>query len=164
MASTLRINFVTGGARRYVPLIQELARIPGRVEVALDATAIPAVADGEWTQWTPSRVAGHLIAYARQSHENLHRMAWMTDPIIKSTDDEGAAEREQWEQQTRARLLASLTTAVAESVDLLTELPDASWGRPGQHPEGGRRSIRQHLQAMLEHFEEHIAQLELMRR
>ena len=161
MASTLRINFVTGGAHRYVPLIQELARIPGRVKVALDATSVSAAWDGEWT---PSRVTGHLIAYARQSHENLHRMAWMTDPIIKSTDDEGQTERHQWDQQTRARLLDWLTTAATESVDLLTELPDSSWGRPGQHPEGGRRSIRQHVQGMLDHFEEHIGQLETMRR
>ena len=42
----IREGFVTGGARRYVPLIQDLARIPGRVEEAADATSI-AAADGE---------------------------------------------------------------------------------------------------------------------
>ena len=160
MASILRINFVTGGARRYVPLIQDLARIPGRVEEAVDATSI-AAADGEWS---PSRILGHLIAYARQSHQNLYRMAWMADPRINSTDDEGEAERNQWEQQTRAQLIETLAEAVGHSVDLLAELPDSSWGRPGQHPEGGRRSIRQHVQAMVEHFEEHIAQLEALHR
>ncbi|RLT35856.1 MAG: DinB family protein [Chloroflexi bacterium] len=161
MASTLRINFVTGGARRYVPLIQELARIPDRIDVAMTATSVAAGGEGDWT---PSRVVGHLVAYARQSHENLRRMAWMTDPLIKSVDDAAQAEQHQWDQQTRARLLGWLTEAVAESVDLLAELPDSSWGRPGQHPASGRRSIRQQVQGMIDHFEEHIAQLESMRR
>ncbi len=161
MASTLRINFVTGGARRYVPLIQELARIPDRVDVALSATSVAASGDGDWT---PSRVVGHLVAYARQSHENLRRMAWMTDPLIKSVDDAAEAERHQWDQQTRTHLLEWLTEAVSESVDLLAELPDSSWGRPGQHPAFGRRGISQQVQAMVDHFEEHIAQLDAMRR
>ena len=39
----------------------------------------------------------------------------------------------------------------------------SSWGRPGQHPESGRRSVRQHVLAMVDHFNEHIDQLEASR-
>lgn len=88
----------------------------------------------------------------------------MTDPIIKPTDDEGAAAAHGWESQDAARLLGWLTESIGESVELLKELPDASWGRPGQHPEDGRRSIHQHVVAMAAHCAEHIAGLEGARR
>jgi hypothetical protein len=162
---TLRINFVTGAVRRYIPHIEALAAVPDRVEAVLSGqppgwnTQSPA--DGEWS---PSRVVGHLVAYGAQQHENLYRMANMTDPIIKATDDEGEAERNDWERQAPAQLLESLREQVAKVVELLSDLPDASWGRPGQHPADGRRSIRQHTVRMAEHFDEHIAQIEAMRR
>jgi hypothetical protein len=161
---TLRINFVTGAVRRYIPHIEALAAVPDRVEWVLHGqppgwnTQSPR--EGEWS---PSRVVGHLIAYAEQQHENLYRMANMTDPIIKVTDDEGEAERNSWESQPPSQLLESLREQVAKNVELLSDLPDSSWGRPGQHPEDGRRSIRQQAVRMAEHFEEHIAQIEAMR-
>ncbi|MEI6666469.1 MAG: DinB family protein, partial [Chloroflexota bacterium] len=61
--------------------------------------------------------------------------------------------------QSREALLGLLETGIAEVTDLLKELPDASWGRPGQHPDDGRRSIKQHARAMRAHFDEHLAQL-----
>jgi hypothetical protein len=165
MADTLRINFVTGVARRHAAEVEALAAMPDRVQGALAGLA-PAMlrrapAEGEWS---PLRVVGHLIAYARQSHENLNRMAWMTDPIIKSTDDEAADEMYAWELQEPEQLFDWLTESVTESVELLKELPDASWGRPGQHPDGGRRSVRQQVVAMVDHFNEHIDQLEAGRK
>ena len=111
----------------------------------------------------PTHVVGHLVAYARQQHENLYRKANMTDPIIKPTDDEGENERNGWEGRESTALLDMLTDGIAKAVDLLKDLPDISWGRPGQHPEDGRRSIRQHTVRMAAHFDEHIAQLEAMR-
>jgi hypothetical protein len=165
MADTLRINFVTGAARRYVAELEALAAMPDRVRGAV--AGLPPV---WWRQsrregeWCPARVVGHMVAYARQSHENLNRMAWMTDPIIKSTDDEGADEMYAWELQEPEQLFEWLVESVTESVELLKELPDASWGRPGQHPEDGRRSVRQQVVAMVDHFNEHIEQLEAGRR
>ena len=158
---TFRINFVTGAAVKHVAEIEALAAVPDRVAATLEgqpaAWAHEAPAPAEWG---PARVLGHLVAYAAISHENLYRMSYMTDPIIKRVDDETENERNAWESQTAGRLVAQLADAVAKSVELLSDLPDASWGRPGQHPEDGRRSIRQHAVAMVAHFNEHIAQIE----
>jgi hypothetical protein len=163
--STLRINFVTGAARRYIADVEALAAVPGRVQGALAGLQPAALRhDPPGGEWNALRIVGHLIAYARQSHENLNRMAWMTDPIIKMTDDEGADEMYAWAMQEPSQLFDWLRESVAESVELLKELPDASWGRPGQHPEAGRRSVRQQVVAMVAHFEEHIEQLEERRR
>jgi DinB superfamily len=163
--NTLRINFVTGAARRYIAEVEALAAMPDRVHGALAGLAPAALRHTPaGDEWSSLRIVGHLIAYARQSHENLNRMAWMTDPIIKLTDDEAADEMYAWSMQEPTQLFEWLTESVTESVELLKELPDASWGRPGQHPESGRRSVRQQVAAMVDHFNEHIAQLEARRR
>ena len=164
MAETVRINFVTGAARRYVPEIEALAAIPERV-----ASAVGALGEGAFRhapaegEWSPARIVGHLIAYSRQSRENLQRMAWMTDPVLRMTDDAGEAERHAWESREQAQLLGWLAETIAESVHLLEELPDASWGRAGLHPTAGRRAIVEQVRAMVAHCEEHAGQLERAR-
>jgi hypothetical protein len=164
MRESLRINFVTGAARRYVADVEALAAVPGRLEAAVEGQT------GAWFRtagaegaWSPARNIGHLIAYARQTHENIYRMAWMTDPLIKAPDDVAANEQHSWEARDQSRLLQWFTEPIAETVHLLKELPDSSWGRPGQSPLVGRRSIRQTVREAVRHMEEHIAQLEAAR-
>lgn len=162
MPETIRINFVTGAVRQYVPEIEAISELPALVAAATDAHNPAWMREPRDADWSPARVVGHLVAYTWQSRENLYRMAYMTDPIIKSTDDGGQAETHQWDSQSREALLGLLETAIAEVTDLLKELPDASWGRPGQHPDDGRRSIKQHSRAIRTHFDEHLAQLAKM--
>ena len=160
---TFRINFVTGASRRHMPEIEALSGLPDRVAALFAGQPAAWARQAPEGEWNPVRVLGHLVAYAQVSRENLDRMSHMTDPIIKRVDDEGENERHHWESQSADRLLAGLAQANGKSVALLTELPDASWGRPGQHPEDGRRSIRQQAFAMAAHFREHIAQIEALR-
>src|SRR5690606_31920921 len=101
--------------------------------------------------------------YARQTHENLYRMANMTDPLVKEADDIGAAERNSWEARDASRLLEWFADAIAETVDLLKALPDSSWGRPGQSPLTGRHSIRQVVREEARHLERYIAEIEAAR-
>lgn len=83
MAESVRINFVTGAARRHVAELEALAAVPDRVQAALAGQSaawlrqpVPSgtVPEGAAGEWSPARVLGHLVAYARQSHENLVRM------------------------------------------------------------------------------------------
>ena len=163
MPETVRINFVTGAVRRYVAEIESVATLPERVTLATAGQSAAWFREPSQGDWCPARVIGHLVTYVRQSRENLYRMAFMTDPTIKNADDAGEAEIHAWETQTREQLLPQLEQAVAEVTHLLKELPDSSWGRPGQHPMAGRRSIKQQVRGMANHFNEHVAQLEGMR-
>lgn len=163
MPETVRINFVTGAVRRYVPEIESVATLPERVTLATAEQSAAWFREPSKGDWCPARVVRHLITYVRQSRENLYRMAFMTDPVIKNADDAGEAELHAWETQTREQLLPQLEQAVAEVTHLLKELPDSSWGRPGQHPSAGRRSIAQQVRGMANHFNEHVSQLEGMR-
>lgn len=164
-----RIDFVTGNAQRYLPDVETLAAIPDRVEALLagrssaELRRLPAAGDGEDAQgeeWSPVRIIGHLISYARHHHQRLHSMARMTDPVFVEYDDEQEARQNDWQSSDGGRLLDSLQEAIAATVDVLKDLPDASWGRAGIHPSQGRRSIRQQLRLNLDHYGEHLAQLE----
>ena len=56
-------------------------------------------------------------------------------------------------------LMTAVETAVGEVVAFLSHTPDASWGRPGRK-RGLRRSLRQEVEVMGDHFDEHIAEIE----
>ncbi|MSQ41735.1 MAG: DinB family protein [Dehalococcoidia bacterium] len=156
-----RIDFVTGNAQRYLPAVGALAEVPDRLERLLAAHPAAelrhAPAAGEWS---PARIMGHLVAYARHSRSRIHRMVWMTDPVFAPFDDEQEAEANAWEAQSGAALLEALTAAIAETVEELKDLPDASWGRAGIHPVDGRRSIHQQVLMGMDHYAEHCDQLE----
>ena len=159
-----RIDFVTGNAQRYLPQVEALAAIPDRVEALLaghssaDLRRATAAADGG-DEWSPARIIGHMISGARHGRERIYNSVWMTDPVFVEYDDEQEARDNAWESSDGAGLLEALTGALAETVQVLKELPDASWGRAGMHPSQGRRSIRQQVGSQLDHYDEHIAQL-----
>jgi hypothetical protein len=54
-------------------------------------------------------------------------------------------------------LLDRLTHAIAETVDLLKDQPDAAWGRPGLFPE--RRSFRQQVRQSAARYDAELAAL-----
>jgi hypothetical protein len=155
-----RTDFVTGAAQRYLPDIEALAAVPDRVAAAIAGKPAEALrrspAEGDWS---PLRIVGHMVAYARGTRVHLQQMATMTDPLLKPIDDAAEAAANDWESQDPARLLDQLREAVSGSVDVLKWVPDSSWGRAGVHPLGGRRSIRQHAQRAVSHFESHVEEL-----
>jgi hypothetical protein len=159
-----RIDFVTGAPERHMPLVEALGGLPDRLEAVLAGHSTSelqaAPADGEWPA---ARAIGHMISYARHNHGFLYRVVWMADPIRQRWDEPAEAETERWEQRDGAELLTQLREVIGETVDLLSETPDASWGRPGITG-GMRRSLRQvvvahtgHLDGHLHHIEELLA-------
>ena len=164
MPESLRINFVTGVTLRYAADVEALAELPGRLEAAFEGQSSTWVrAPLRSSDWSPARTAGHLIAYARQTHENLYRMANMTDPLVKEPDDIGSAEQNSWEARDQSRLVQWFAETIADTVELLKHLPDSSWGRPGQSPLSGRHSVRQVAREAARHMGEHIAAIEASR-
>lgn len=158
-----RIDFVTGAPLRYMPLVNELAMMPDRVEAVLSAHAGASVthapADGAWPA---ARVLAHMLSYARHNGRFIFMIANMTDPIRTLWDEDAEIAAEGWLNFDPAHFVATLDAETTATVDLLSRTPDASWGRPGVHPSEGRRSLRQQVQAHLDHMSEHLAQLEAL--
>ncbi len=161
-----RIDFVTGAPERHMYLVEALGAIPDRLEAVLaghSTNELQAAPAGD--EWAPGRILSHMIGYARRNHEFIHRMVWMTDPIREPWDED--AEEQGWESLDGAALVAALRKAIGETVALLSETPDASWGRPGiaggrgtDNGGGTRRSLRQQVTAHTEHLEGHLANIE----
>jgi hypothetical protein len=161
---SIRINFVTGATQRYVADVEALASMPGRLEAAVEALPVGAMrvptTEGELS---PARTIGAMIEHARQTGENLYRMAWMTDPVLKPTEPNTSDDTHSWEARNAERLVTWFSEAVAESVHLLKELPDSSWGRPGQSPVSGRRSIRQTVREAVAFYDAEVRRIEAAR-
>lgn len=153
-----RIDFVTGNAQMYLPDVEALAAVPDRVEGTIggrsDADLRRANAEGR----SGARAIGDMIARARADQHALHRMAWMSDPVIPALDLEAAAHESFWGSRSASELLEWLTEPLAATVELLKEQPDAAWGRPGLFEEG-RRSVRQRVRESGAFYEERIAEL-----
>ena len=156
-----RIDFVTGAVRRYLPDADALTAIAGEVQALVESHDAAALREepGEG-EWSVLRTLGHMIAYARVLHDQLDRMAYMTDPVLPMTNDAAVAERESWESRDPAELAALFNDAIGEVGALLKSVPDSSWGRAGLHPLGGRRSIVQHVRGAGGHLRSHVEQIE----
>jgi hypothetical protein len=156
-----RIDFVTGAPVRYMPLVDRLATVPDRVEAVLSGAGREEIRrtppDGGWPA---AHVLAHMVSYARHSHAFLVRMVWMTEPVRQSWDEELEVRQEGWLDLGPAELLERLRRELSPTIELLSETPDAAWGRPGTVLGQGRRSLRQQVQRHIDHMEEHVGQLE----
>jgi hypothetical protein len=155
-----RIDFVTGNAQQYLPEVEALATVPDRAEAALSGQAggdlNAASADGEWSA---GRVLQHMAFYAAENGHNLRLMAWQEGPEMAMWDEDETIAEHGWAQLGGSALISALTEQLTQSVELLKDLPDAWWGRPGIHPRRGLLSIRQFVRRQNSHFDNHIEQL-----
>jgi plasmid stabilization system protein ParE len=150
-----RIDFVTGNATIYLPDVEALAAVPDLLEEALTGRRSEELQRKPEGGRSALRIAGDMIAHARWDAEALHRMAWMTDPVIRRLDLEADAAEHGWESRDAARLVEWFTDAIREAVDELKDQPDAAWGRPGLFPE--RRSIRQEARRAVAYYSQELA-------
>ena len=157
-----RIDFVTGAPEKYMPLVQELTLIPARVEAVLGRGTAGDLQRAPEGEWSPARILAHMICYARHNGDFIRQIAWMTEPQSQPWDEDDEVSREGLVTKNSAALLESLSAAIGETIELLAHTPDAQWGRPGTVPNYGRRSLRQQLRAHIDHFGDHIDQLEAL--
>jgi len=155
-----QFDFVTGAPEKYMPMVQELTLIPGRVESVLSGHAARALRRADEGEWSAGRVLSHMICYARHNGDFIRLIAWMTNPERQPWDEETEVTTEGLTTKSGAALLESLSSAIAETTELLSHTPDAQWGRPGTVPNFGLRSLRQQLRAHIDHLGDHITQLE----
>lgn len=153
-----RIDFVTGAPQKYAHLVEALSTVPERLR-AVASQARP----GGWTavpqgggEWTAQHTLAHMALFAQKNGTFIWQMAKMTEPARLPFDE--AAETAALEARPTADLIALVESEVAQTVDLLSETPDAAWGRPGSI-KGARRSLRQQVQSHAEHLQGHVDQI-----
>ena len=152
-----RIDFVTGAPEKYAHLVDRLSTAPDRLRASVagrsNADLRREPADGNWSI---ARILAHLAVVIPRNGKFVYQMGTMTDPArMPFVETDEAARLQNVNPESN---LATIEAAVAEVVEFLSHTPDASWGRPGRK-NGLRRSLRQEVTALADHFDEHIEEI-----
>jgi hypothetical protein len=137
-------------------IIEALKDLPDRLEQALegvpDATLRYRPAEGEWSI---KENLGHLRDLSRVWHKRLYMICSLTDPRWPAFDGGEAVRNNPYQDAGVPALIAEIRDIRLQTTDMLSQAVD--WTRLGQHPELGRRSLRQWAEFLLAHDEDHIA-------
>lgn len=145
-------------------LLARLAGIPGRVASAMagwsEAQLRAPSASGEWS-------AAAIFAHMRASDDILAPRASMIltrdQPPLAAYDERCWAEVVGYSQADFPTSLQAFTLRRAELVGMLRRAAPADWQRTGTHEVRGPLSLLEVVAGVVEHEEEHCAQLETLR-
>jgi hypothetical protein len=145
-------------------LIDRLARIPERISQAvagwskIDLRTSPAEAE-----WSAAAIFAHLRASDDIITPRVYALLARDNPPLAAYDDRRWAEVAGYEQADFQSSLAVFTFRRAELVALLRRITPADWQRTGLHEARGVISVLEVVTHLVEHEEEHCAQLEQLK-
>ncbi len=109
--------------------------------------------------WSLKEVCGHLRDDSEVWRRRLYMMITQTDPVLPAYDQEAMVSQGAYQEADIATVLGDFKRLRLEMVDLLSGLTLEGWERTGQHPDWGRRTIRQGMEMMVRHTEGHLEQV-----
>jgi hypothetical protein len=144
-------------------LVERAAAMPARLAAALGERAASAHATTpEVEEWSPAEILAHL----RASDDILAIRAYMLlareEPPLPVFDERRWAEVAGYARLPIADSLAVYGGRRAELVAMLRAVPPDAWARAGIREGFGRLTLLELLGALVEHEEEHCAQLEAL--
>jgi uncharacterized damage-inducible protein DinB len=114
-------------------------------------------------QWSLKEVIGHLRDFAEIDHDRLCRMITQERPLLVGYDQEALVRERNYQEADLQVVLEELASCRRETVQVLTELVDASWTRTGRHQERGTFSIRQHVEHLVRHEAMHLEHIRALK-
>jgi uncharacterized damage-inducible protein DinB len=142
-------------------IVETLKHAPVRLEEAVaglpDTVLRFRPSEGEWSI---KEVAGHLRDDAEEWDKRLYQVWAQNDPIFSSYDGEQRVQERGYQEANLAATIAAMRSSRLKTVNLLSHAVD--WTRLGQQPGVGRRSLKQFAESMIDHDNEHLAQIEAL--
>ncbi len=149
-----------GKEASHLALIEALKDLPERMAQELAGLSEEELryrpGEGEWSL---KELCGHLLDSAEFDHKRIHMMMTQESPLLAPYDQEALVRERNHQEGDIQELLAGLRRWRAQTVEMLTELVDASWARQGRHEEFGRMSIRQYVERKVRHDALHLEHL-----
>lgn len=142
-------------------LIERLDHSPRRLQrliAGLNDTEVRAAPDA--ATWSVATIVAHLRASDAIIRPRIAAMLAGDHPPLPAFDVNRWVERAGYADQPAAESLATLATFRAELVAMLRRIDPADWARTGQHEDLGTITVRDAVLAIVEHEEEHAAQIE----
>ncbi len=141
-------------------LVDRLAQVPQQLAHTLagpSATARPSAADAEG--WTAVEILAHVRASDDIIAYRIYAILARDNPPLPAYDDRRWVEVARYAALPVQDSLAAFTLKRAELVQMLRHIPPADWARQGTHETEGPLTLRQIVTFLVEHDEEHCAQL-----
>jgi hypothetical protein len=136
--------------------IEALKQLPNAVEAEVAGVAESVLryrpAEGEWSI---REVVGHLRDAAQVWYKRLYATWTLTDPKFPTWDAVIGNRETNYMDADLPKTIAEMREWRLKTVDLLAHAVD--WTRLGQHPDLGRRSLKQWAEYLLAHDNEHLA-------
>ena len=114
-------------------------------------------------QWSLKEVVGHLRDFAEIDHDRLCRMIKQESPFLPGYDQETLVRERNYQEADLQAVLDMLASFRRQTVQVLTELVDASWTRTGRHQERGTFSIRQLVEQLVRHEAMHLEHIHALK-
>ena len=145
-------------------VLSRLAGVPSRIARAsaalTEAAKRPTTGDGEWS-------AGDILAHLRASNDiwshRMHAILVRDNPPLPAYDERRWAGVAGYAQIDYASSLNIYTLQRAELVTMLRGIALDDWQRFGTHEVKGSMTLVDVVLSLVEHEEEHCAQLEAIR-
>jgi hypothetical protein len=114
-------------------------------------------------EWSLKELVGHLRDFAEIDHDRLCRMITQERPFLPGYDQEALVRERNYQEADLQGVLDDLASFRRKTVQVLTELVDASWTRTGRHLERGIFSIRQHVERLVSHEAMHLEHIRALK-
>ncbi len=115
-------------------------------------------AEGEYSI---KEIIGHLRDLSEVWHKRLYMITSLTDPRWPAFNGEESVRTHNYQEANVQELIASIRETRVKTAEMLSNCVD--WTRLGQHPEMGRRSLKQWGEFVVAHDREHLAAIKALK-
>ena len=144
------------------PLLNKLAGIPARISTAVAGWSDAALHQAPQGQWSAADILAHIRASDDIVAQRIYMILARDNPPLPAFDERRWAEVAGYREADFRASLAVYAARRAEVVNMLQRAGSAGWARTGVHETRGALSITDIVSALVEHEEEHCAQLEAL--
>ena len=141
----------------YHELIDALAQTPARLTEMLAGRAPTGPRSNE--DWGPTEVVAHLVDVERLYRGHMQEILRREGALLRRFDERRAAREHDYAATDLAASLKAFATERGETMSLLMNLALKDWERTGIHDTDGELSIEDLAERLVEHDDEHLAQI-----
>lgn len=114
-------------------------------------------------KWSIRQLAAHLADSELVCAQRMRQIIAEDHPTLTAFDQEAWARNLDYARRKPKQSLESFRRVRAENYELLKELPEAAFERTGNHSERGSITLRDQLEVLAQHTENHARQMQAIR-
>jgi uncharacterized damage-inducible protein DinB len=145
-------------------ILERFRRGPELVAVATTGAAGPELdfQPGEG-KWSVRQIVCHLADFEMIAAMRFRQMLAEDNPSMLSVDQDEWAKRLDYSKRKVSQALETFRRVRIDNYELLKDLPEDAFNRPGNHSKRGAIQLRDMLRIMAEHPEKHVGQIQRTR-